>query len=75
MLVSLLQGDGHGPFLDEFITWCDVSNLKLNVLKTKEMCIDFRKESSASVTTIKGEQIQSIEEYKYLGVVLDYKLG
>lgn len=51
-----------------------MSNLKLNILKTKEMCIDFRKESSVSVTNIKGESIQSVDEYKYLGVVFDHKL-
>ncbi len=38
------------------------------------MCIDFRKESSTRATIIKGEQIQRVEEYKYLGVVLDHKL-
>lgn len=66
-LVSLLKGDedSHGPVLDDFISWCDMSNLKLNILKTKEMCIDFRKESSVSVTNIKGESIQSVDEYKY----------
>lgn len=39
------------------------------------MCTDFRKESSASVTNIKGEQIQGAKEYKFLRVFLDYKLS
>lgn len=38
------------------------------------MCIDFRKEPSMSLTTFKVEQIQRVEEYKSLGVVLDYKM-
>lgn len=77
-LVSLLfdEEEEHGPVLDYFINWCDKSNLLLNPLKTREMCIDFRKVSpnSASVTLIDGRPIQQVTQYKYLGVVLDNKL-
>ncbi len=33
----------HGPVLTDFIDWCKLSFLDINVLKTKEMTIDFRK--------------------------------
>ena len=43
-LLCLRQGtqDGHGAALDDFIDWCDDTNLDLNVGKTKEMTVDFR---------------------------------
>jgi len=57
VLVSLLQ-DGevdHGLVLNGFVDWCDHHFLKLNVLKTKNMVIDFRKTiHSTSSTVIKG---------------------
>lgn len=76
-LISLLRGDEveHGPALEEFISWCDKSHLILNPSKTKEMSIDFRRETSTHCSTIiKGEPIESVTEHKYLGVVLDHKL-
>ena len=75
-LVSLLYDneEDHGPVLDYFINWCDKSNLLLNTRKTKEMCIDFRKTTASNPTVINGELIQTVTEYKYLGIVLDHKL-
>ena len=32
----------HSSVVDDFIVWCQNAFLKLNVLKTKEMTIDFR---------------------------------
>ena len=75
-LVSLLQGDeqDHGPVLHEFLDWCEQSHLILNTSKTKEMAIDFRRDKAFHSTIIQGQPIQSVHEYKYLGVVLDHKL-
>ena len=33
---------------ENFVNWCDKNYLYLNVSKTKEMCIDFRKNQNAS---------------------------
>ena len=75
-LVSLLydEEEEHGPVFDFFLRWCEKSNLLLNTSKTKEMAIDFRTIQSPNPTFINGEPIQSVTEYKYLGVVLDHKL-
>lgn len=77
-LVSLLNDgeDEHGPVLDFFINWCENSNLFLNILKTKEMVIDFREKQLTEIhpTLINGEQIELVTNYKYLGVMLDSKL-
>lgn len=58
-LVSLLQGDedSYMPVLDELISWCDILNLKLNISKTF-----FWNVSAVSLTTMKGEPIQSVTQ-------------
>lgn len=64
-LVSLLQGNEKqlGPVLDEFIERCNESHLLLNTSKTKVMSIDFRKEPTSCLTTIRGQSIQSVTMY------------
>ena len=44
-LISLLTGpeNSHGDALKEVVDWCDDSYLELNVQKTKELIVDFRK--------------------------------
>ena len=50
--------------------------LYLNVSKTKEMCIDFRKNKRCPKPVyIKGEAVERVETHKYLGVVFDSKLN
>lgn len=69
VLVSLLQNGevNHGPVLNDFVDWCDhhFFNLKLNVLKTKNMVIDFRKTPHSNSPIIKGSPIETVECYKY----------
>ena len=45
-LLSLLLGirDGHHVALDDFTEWCDEPYLDLNVNKTKEVTVDFRRQ-------------------------------
>ena len=77
VLLSLLQGhqSGHGCALPEHnhdhVRWCDDSFLDLNVSKTKEIIIDFRK---SKPSTIHGEEVQTVQTYKYLGTVFDSQL-
>ena len=50
--------------------------LMLNVSKTKELVIDFRqKPSYLPDLVIKGEKVERVSQYKYLGTVLDSKLN
>lgn len=77
VIVSLLDGSehNHGPVLDEFVNWCDQSFLQINVAKTKEMFIDFRrKPCPPAPCVIKGETVTVVQQYKYLGTVLDDRL-
>ena len=51
VIVSLLNGHDstHGPVVKDFSEWCESSFLKINVLKTKELIIDFRKKPPPSL--------------------------
>ena len=58
------------------MNWYDKDYLYLNVSKTKEMCIDLRKnQRRPKPVYIKGEAVERVETYKYLGVVFDSKLN
>ncbi len=64
-----------GPAISDIVEWCEKSYLHLNVLKTKDMIIDFRKNVPMhTVTYIKGQTVESVQSYKYLGTIIDSKL-
>ena len=75
-LVSLCVNDDSN-FTNEvnrFITWCDQHYLQLNVKKTKEMVVDFSTSPRFQPSLhIKGEVVESVTEYKYLGTIIDNK--
>ena len=61
---------------ENFVNWCDKNYLYLNVSEMKEMCIDFRKNQRCPKPVyIKGEAVERVDTYKYLGVVFDSKLN
>ena len=48
----------------------------MNVSKTKEMCIDFRKNQRCPKPVYtKGEAVDRVDTYKYLDVFFDSKLN
>ena len=72
--MSLLQGSesDHGNALTDFISWCDDNFLDLNVSKTKELIIDFRRNSNtAKECIIHKESVEIVTSYKYLGTIFD----
>uniref|UniRef100_A0A1A8LS20 Reverse transcriptase domain-containing protein n=3 Tax=Nothobranchius TaxID=28779 RepID=A0A1A8LS20_9TELE len=78
VLMSLLSGSeiNHGPALSDFVEWCDSNYLDLNVKKTKDMIIDFRRSAPPHLgsSIIHGEVVEVVEEYRYLGSWIDNKL-
>ena len=67
----------HGEALDSFVKWCNDSYLKLNVSKTKDMIIDFRRNPSNEPkhkTIIENKEVETVSSYKYLGTTFDDKL-
>uniref|UniRef100_A0AAX7SJH0 Reverse transcriptase domain-containing protein n=1 Tax=Astatotilapia calliptera TaxID=8154 RepID=A0AAX7SJH0_ASTCA len=61
--------------VDSFVTWCEQNHLQLNVAKTKELIVDFRKtRKHLTPVSIQGVSVDIVEDYKYLGVHIDNKL-
>ena len=74
-VVSLLFGgqNDHGPAVSDSVNWCDDSYLCLNVSKTKDLCIDFRRKGTQlDPTVIRSETVESVDHYEYLGTTIDY---
>ncbi|KAI3355457.1 hypothetical protein L3Q82_018292, partial [Scortum barcoo] len=61
--------------IKDFVTWCDLNHLLLNTTKTREMVVDFRRpRPHPEPVIIKGDCVEVVHTYKYLGVQLDDKL-
>ena len=76
-LVDLSDNDAiYFNEVSRFNAWCKDNFLDLNVSKTKEMVIDFRKHGvNVPDLYIDGVKVERVSEYKYLGTVLDEKLN
>ena len=62
----------YRTLIDYFVEWSEQSHLRLNTNKTKEMVIDFRRKKTPSQPLrIRGEVVEEVADYKYLGVVID----
>ena len=79
-LTGLVERDEaayRGGF-QQLVEWCDSNFLVLNVSKTKELVVDFRvapTDTGAEPFTIKGQSVEMVSAYKYLGTVIDNKLS
>ena len=55
--------------------WCQNNNLSLNVTKTKEMIVDYRKRSTEHVPIlIDGAVVEQVESFNFLGIHINNKL-
>ncbi len=77
-VVGKITNDNPEDYLTQvrdFLFWCSDNYLYLNVKKTKEMIVDFRINTRVPDTNvIANEEVERVEEYRYLGVVIDKKL-
>jgi hypothetical protein len=56
--------------------WCQVNNLSLNVSKTKEMIVDYRKiRAYDAPILINGAVVEQVESFEFLGVHITNKLS
>ena len=72
-LAGMIIGDEntYRTAVKDLVSWCNDNFLCLNVSKTKEMVIDFRRNAPAlNPLVLKGEQVEFVHQYKYLGTTL-----
>ena len=75
-LVDVSNDDNHFEAAVTGIEqWCEDHYLVLNVQKTEEIVVDFRRKGDPIRSLkIKGEEVKRVDKYKYLGVQIDSKL-
>ena len=61
--------------LNSFSMWCSQNALTINAKKTKIMSFGTRKKCKKANVTLKGQKLQLVPTYKYLGVLLDSTLS
>ena len=71
-VVGLIHNNDESSYRDEvnqLTTWCGDNNLTLNVEKTKEIVVDFRRtHSQHQPLTIDGTVVERVQSTKFLGV-------
>ncbi len=73
VVLGLINNDDEAEYLDEverLTSWCQDNCLSLNVSKTKELIVDFRKRQQRpySPLMISGTPVERVSSFKYLGV-------
>ncbi|XP_059843348.1 uncharacterized protein LOC132403733 [Hypanus sabinus] len=77
-VVGLISKNDESAYREEvqrLMDWCRANNLSLNVNKTKEMVVDFRRaQSDHSPLNIDGSSVEIVKSTKFLGVRLTENL-
>ena len=79
-LVGFLKSDnsslsGFEEEVVSFINWCSDNFLDINVTKTKDMVIDFRRSGGeVPLTYVNNVPIERVQTYKYLRIEIDDQL-
>ncbi|KAK3557974.1 hypothetical protein QTP86_005637 [Hemibagrus guttatus] len=73
-VVGLISKNDESAYREEvqrLTAWCEANNLSLNVDKTKEMVVDFRRaQSDHSPLFIDGSPLEIVKSTKFLGIHL-----
>ncbi len=73
VVLGLVSNNDEAAYLDEverLTSWCQDNSLSLNVSKTKELIVDFRKRQQRPYTPlmISGTPVERVSSFKYLSV-------
>ena len=74
--ISEGQEGEYRALVDKFVEWTGQNHLQLNISKTREMVIDFRKmrKTAPQPLCTLGKDVEVVEDYKYLGVTINHRL-
>ena len=70
-MVGLIRKDDEQAYREEvrqLVEWCNINNLVLNVSKTKEIIVDFRKDRTHTPLHINNAAVEITSSTKFLGV-------
>ena len=77
-VVGLITDKDETAYREEvrdLAVWCQDNNLSLNVIKTKEMIVDYRiKRTEHAPILIDGAAVEQVESFKFLGIHVTNKL-
>jgi hypothetical protein len=74
-LVGLITNNDETAYREEVRDQCQVNNLSLNVIQTKEMIVDYRKRRTEQAPIlIDRAVVEQVESFKFLGVHITNKL-
>ena len=77
-VVGLITNNNETAYRKEVMAlevWCQENNLSLNVNKTKEMIVDFRKQQREHPPIhIEGTAVEKVERFKFHGIHITDKL-
>lgn len=78
-VVGLITGGDESAYRQEvqnLSEWCSANNLLLNIAKTKELIIDFRKcDTQHQPLLINGECVERVSSFKFLGIHITDQLS
>ncbi|KAK0138343.1 hypothetical protein N1851_025337 [Merluccius polli] len=80
VVLGLIANNNEQDYLnqvEDLALWCQTNNLALNISKTKEMVVDFRRKQGSGLNPliISGEPVERVPSFKYLGVHLTQDLS
>ena len=70
-VVGLITDDDETAYREvrDLAVWCQDNNLSLNVSKTKELIVDYRKRRAEHTPIhIDGAVVEQVESFKFLGI-------
>ncbi|KAL0168533.1 hypothetical protein M9458_036755, partial [Cirrhinus mrigala] len=77
-LIGLIQDGEESAYrqeVEQLAVWCSLNNLELNMLKTVEMVIDFRRNPPAlPPLSIMDSTVAAVETFKFLGSIISQDL-
>ena len=73
-VVGLITDNDKTAYRD-LAMWCQDNNLSLNVIKTKEMIVDYRKNRTEHAHILIEAAVEQVESFKFLGFHITNKLA